>query len=150
MRDETPHFYGRRKGRRLRTNMREMLERRLPELRFRPESPAEAQFDSAPRDMFWKSDLVAVRILPPLPRRVRSRIYRCRALHQRRCQPCSSMSRNGLNNIRIWDDDVRLILGGLESGSLAGAYVLFPDPWPKRRHAARRILAPMSWTSWHG
>ena len=56
----------------------------------------------------------------------------------------------GLNNIRIWDDDVRLILGGLESGSLAGAYVLFPDPWPKRRHAARRILAPTFWMSWQG
>jgi len=47
-----------------------------------------------------------------------------------------------LSNIRIWDDDVRLILGRLGNGSLAGAYVLFPDPWPKRRHAARRILAP--------
>ena len=48
----------------------------------------------------------------------------------------------GLSNIRIWDDDVRLILGGMADASLAGAYVLFPDPWPKRRHAARRILAP--------
>ena len=36
MRDETPHFYGRRKGRRLRTTMRELLEQRLPELRFVP------------------------------------------------------------------------------------------------------------------
>ena len=48
----------------------------------------------------------------------------------------------GLSNIRIWDDDVRLILDGMAEGGLAGAYVLFPDPWPKRRHAARRILQP--------
>ena len=50
----------------------------------------------------------------------------------------------GLTNIRIWDDDVRLILQDIPDASLAGAYVLFPDPWPKYRHHARRILhAPM-------
>ena len=49
-----------------------------------------------------------------------------------------------LTNIRIWDDDVRLILQYITDASLAGAYVLFPDPWPKYRHHARRILhAPM-------
>ena len=37
---------------------------------------------------------------------------------------------------------MRLILGGMADGALAGAYVLFPDPWPKNRHAARRILQP--------
>ena len=49
---------------------------------------------------------------------------------------------DGLSNIRIWDDDVRLIFDGMGDATLAGAYVLFPDPWPKRRHAARRILQP--------
>ena len=46
-------------------------------------------------------------------------------------------------DLRIWDDDVRLILDGMADATLAGAYVLFPDPWPKRRHAARRILQPL-------
>ena len=50
------------------------------------------------------------------------------------------MDQKALNNIRIWPDDVRLILPKLETASLAGAYVMFPDPWPKRRHASRRIL----------
>ena len=52
------------------------------------------------------------------------------------------MQVESLTNIRLWDDDVRLILNGMDDAALAGAFVMFPDPWPKRRHAARRILQP--------
>ena len=45
-----------------------------------------------------------------------------------------------LNNICIWPDDVRLILDKLPIHSLSAVYVMFPDPWPKARHAGRRIL----------
>lgn len=45
-----------------------------------------------------------------------------------------------LENIRIWPDDVRLILDDLPSGCLSCVYIMFPDPWPKARHAGRRIL----------
>ena len=38
-----------------------------------------------------------------------------------------------LKNVRLWDDDVRQVLPKLPAGCLAGAYVMFPDPWPKRR-----------------
>ena len=47
-----------------------------------------------------------------------------------------------LGNIRIWPDDVRIILPAIETASLAGVFIMFPDPWPKRRHARRRILQP--------
>ena len=50
------------------------------------------------------------------------------------------MQTSSLSNIRIWDDDVRLILPALPAASLASVYIMFPDPWPKKRHAARRIL----------
>ena len=50
------------------------------------------------------------------------------------------MDERALQNIRIWPDDVRLILPSIADASLVGAYIMFPDPWPKRRHASRRIL----------
>lgn len=46
----------------------------------------------------------------------------------------------GLQNIRVLDDDVRLLLEQLAPGSIDRAFVLFPDPWPKRRHWRRRIV----------
>ena len=47
-----------------------------------------------------------------------------------------------LQNIRIWPDDVRLMLDDFPKASLTSVYVMFPDPWPKIRHANRRIFNP--------
>lgn len=45
-----------------------------------------------------------------------------------------------LNNIRIVKDDARLLLTRLPPQSVSRIFVLFPDPWPKRRHNKRRII----------
>ncbi len=45
-----------------------------------------------------------------------------------------------LKNLLIWPDDVSLLLPALPDNSLNGIYVLFPDPWPKRRHQKRRLV----------
>ena len=45
-------------------------------------------------------------------------------------------------NIRILNDDARLLLTLLPDASLGRAFVLFPDPWPKLRHHKRRIVNP--------
>lgn len=48
----------------------------------------------------------------------------------------------GLTNVRIFRDDARLLLQRLAGASIARAFVLFPDPWPKMRHHKRRIVGP--------
>lgn len=47
----------------------------------------------------------------------------------------------GLANVRLFDDDARLLIGALAPRCLARAFILFPDPWPKERHKKRRIVA---------
>ena len=48
-----------------------------------------------------------------------------------------------LTNLRLLRQDaVDLLDSGLPPASLAGVYLLFPDPWPKQRHHKRRILNP--------
>ncbi|MBL8643306.1 MAG: tRNA (guanosine(46)-N7)-methyltransferase TrmB [Rhodospirillaceae bacterium] len=49
-----------------------------------------------------------------------------------------------LKNIRIFNDDVRLLLPALPDGCLSRVFVLFPDPWPKVRHAKRRFIGPQN------
>lgn len=44
--------------------------------------------------------------------------------------------------LRVAVDDARLLLEALPDGSLERLFVLFPDPWPKKRHAKRRIVNP--------
>ena len=43
-------------------------------------------------------------------------------------------------NLRIWDDDARLLLRVLPDACLDRAFLMFPDPWPKARHAKRRFV----------
>ena len=48
---------------------------------------------------------------------------------------------NNLQNVRIYKGDARLILEKLRKNTIDRAYVLFPDPWHKKRHHKRRILS---------
>jgi tRNA (guanine-N7-)-methyltransferase len=56
---------------------------------------------------------------------------------------------NNIDNIRIFDGDGRLLLANLQDGSIARLFILYPDPWPKRRHAKRRLLDPDTITELH-
>jgi len=51
------------------------------------------------------------------------------------------VERDGLANVRVFDDDARLLLDCLAGASIGRVFMLFADPWPKKRHAKRRILA---------
>ena len=50
------------------------------------------------------------------------------------------VERAGVANIRLFTDDARLVMAALPERSLARAFVLFPDPWPKSRHHKRRFV----------
>lgn len=45
-------------------------------------------------------------------------------------------------NLRLWSDDARTLLRRLPDASLDRLFLLFPDPWPKSRHAKRRFVHP--------
>lgn len=44
--------------------------------------------------------------------------------------------------IKIHPDDVLALLNWLPAGSVARGFMLFPDPWPKKRHRERRLFSP--------
>ena len=45
-------------------------------------------------------------------------------------------------NLRLWTDDARALLRLLPDACLDRLFLLFPDPWPKARHAKRRFVHP--------
>jgi tRNA (guanine-N7-)-methyltransferase len=45
-------------------------------------------------------------------------------------------------NVRLFADDALKLLQKLPDASLSGAYLLYPDPWPKVRHHKRRFVSP--------
>jgi tRNA (guanine-N7-)-methyltransferase len=46
------------------------------------------------------------------------------------------------DNLRLWDQDARTLIRALPDGCLDRLFLLFPDPWPKSRHAKRRFVHP--------
>ena len=46
------------------------------------------------------------------------------------------------DNLLVWDDDARTLLHALPPASLDRLFLMFPDPWPKVRHAKRRFVHP--------
>lgn len=47
----------------------------------------------------------------------------------------------GIKNIKIFPEDTRFLLEKLPKNCLDKVYVLFPDPWPKKKHHKRRIIS---------
>ena len=53
------------------------------------------------------------------------------------------IEREGLTNVRlIRHDAVEVLADQFPDGSLARVHLLFPDPWPKKRHHKRRLVQP--------
>ena len=53
----------------------------------------------------------------------------------------SAIEEEQLANIRLHADDARPLLRWLPEASIGRAFILFPDPWPKKRHQKRRLVS---------
>ena len=47
-----------------------------------------------------------------------------------------------LDHVRVWEGDAVPVLQALPDACLEEVRLYFPDPWPKARHAKRRLLRP--------
>lgn len=50
--------------------------------------------------------------------------------------------RAGVDNLKVYPGDVRDMFDVLPPASVARAFLLYPDPWPKARHHRRRFVTP--------
>lgn len=134
-------FYGRRKGRPLSKTLRRLLAENLPIFRLDPQIPLVEQFAHNPGDVFLEigfgggEHLAGLAMAKPDAGFIGAEPFVNGVAKMLR-----HIDKQDLKNVRLWDDDVRQFLPNLPDGCLAGAYIMFPDPWPKRRHASRRIL----------
>lgn len=52
----------------------------------------------------------------------------------------TAVEASGLTNVRILEADARDVLDEAAPGDVDAVRLLFPDPWPKRRHHGRRLV----------
>ena len=139
-------IYGRRKGHRLRPGRRRLLAEGLPELQvLLPESGAldvAALFPG--RNRIWLEigfgggeHLVAQALANP-----EVGLIGCEPYVSGIARALSLIEDHRLENVRLFTDDARLLMQALPAACLERIFVLFPDPWPKKRHHKRRIVNP--------
>ena len=158
--EDKPHFFGRRKGRVIRKTKTTLLESILPNLRiskntaFDKETLFGTEVDEIcleigfgngehiagqacknPRTGYIGAEvfqngvanllslITGIKITADLPEKI-------------------TLEPGRVDNIRIWDDDIRLLFKNMPNQFLDKIYLLFPDPWPKKRHASRRFVNP--------
>lgn len=44
------------------------------------------------------------------------------------------------SNLKIFREDVRILLKNIPNGFFDEVFILFPDPWPKKKHFKRRLI----------
>ena len=52
----------------------------------------------------------------------------------------SSIKENNINNIKIFSDDIRLLLDQSPKIVFDSVIIICPDPWPKEKHHKRRLI----------
>jgi tRNA (guanine-N7-)-methyltransferase len=149
--DRTPipedrRFYGRRKGRPLRKGQRHLIETLLPRLAI--ERPAAGKLDPTPL-FAHKPRTIWLEIGfgggEHLAEQARANpdvgLVGCEVFLNGIATLLARVAASGLDNIRIYPEDARDLLDALPDDSLDRVFLLFPDPWPKRRHADRRFIS---------
>jgi tRNA (guanine-N7-)-methyltransferase len=142
-------IYGRRRGKPLRPARRELLQRLLPRLRLDPSAWRDRALD--PRTLFtparqrtWlEIGFGAGEHLTAMARaHPEVGFIGCEPFINGVARLLGFIDQYQLDNVRIVDGDAALLLDKLPDASIDRAFLLFPDPWPKRRHHKRRFVRP--------
>ena len=145
-------LYGRRRGHPLRPRQQRLLAETLPRLRLSAAAAADprAGFDAPVRQVWLEvgfgggEHALALREAHPEVGLIASEVFEnglCSLLS--RLVPDGGEADAPLPpNLRLWPEDARRLLALLPEGSLDRLYLMFPDPWPKARHAKRRFVHP--------
>ena len=138
-------WYGRRTGRKLRPGRQALADARLPQLRIAdaggagPVDPA-ACFDEPVEAVWMEIGFGTGEHLAEQARRhPEIGFIGCEPFVNGVAALVAKLTETDIANVRIFDDDVRLLLPRLPDGCLERLYLLFADPWPKSRHHRRRI-----------
>ena len=138
-------FFGRRSGKRLHKGQDALFRDRLPELEIKLGDGA-----LEPRSLFPGRERFVIEIGygggEHLVRQAASHpatgFIGCEVFSGGIAKLVQAIDTEGHDNIRLFTDDALKLLLKLPDASLDGAYLLYPDPWPKSRHNKRRFVSP--------
>ncbi len=152
--DDKPHFFGRRKGRRIRKAKTALLEEFLPQVTLSLQNPF--SFGIEPKKICLEigfgdgTHLAGIAALHPENGYIGAEVFQNGVANLLSLitgiKESSEIGEDirllpeRSDNIRIYGDDIRLLFPHIPDASVDEIFLLFPDPWPKKRHADRRFV----------
>ena len=139
--------YGRRRGKPLRPGRRLVLEQRWPDLAISPDAVQRNGGDARRLFGFTASAIwleigfgAGEHLAAQAGAHPDIAFIGCEPFENGIARMVAHIDDLGLANVRLMNDDAALLLQALSPASLDRAFLLFPDPWPKRRHNKRRFV----------
>jgi tRNA (guanine-N7-)-methyltransferase len=142
---DSPRLHGRRRGKKLRAHQATLLNMALPRLSLdisQPLSDPAGLFPNRPTALWLEigfgggEHLAAKADANP-----NTGYIGCEAFLNGIAKALALIESGSLSNVRLYNGDARAVIEALPQASLDGVYLLYPDPWPKRRHHGRRFLS---------
>jgi len=138
-------FFGRRKGHALRPRQAALMETLLPRLAVDLRSPAPGELA-----VLFPTPVDSVRLeigfgggehmVAQAEQHPRTGFVGVEPFVNGMAKALAAIETKKLSNIRLHFDDATSLLAWLPSASLACVDLIYPDPWPKRRHWKRRFV----------
>jgi tRNA (guanine-N7-)-methyltransferase len=138
-------FFGRRKGKKLRSGQAGHLETLLPRLRIDPLRDLARPQALFPRPV----ESLRLEIGFGGGEHLAARARAARDVGFLGCEPfvngmaklLTAIDAEGLDNVRLHAGDATAVIEALPPASVDRVDLLYPDPWPKRRHHKRRFVS---------
>jgi tRNA (guanine-N7-)-methyltransferase len=137
--------YGRRKGKRLSQRKERLVAELLPTLRPNLARPAPADISAlfaVPVPEVWLEIGFGSgeHLVWQAERHPDVGIIGCEPFLNGVAALLGAIEDRGLRTVLVHDGDARDVLTWLPEGSICRAFILFPDPWPKKRQSKRRLV----------
>ncbi|MGB3719138.1 MAG: tRNA (guanosine(46)-N7)-methyltransferase TrmB [Proteobacteria bacterium] len=148
--NKVPHddirSFGRRHGRKLSARQQGLLANVLPRLRIDLEQPppenATSLFATDAKDVWLEIGFGGgEHLIWQAEHHPNVGLIGCEPYLDGVVKVLDAVETKGLKNIRVLPDDARRLLRWLPDQSISRVFILFPDPWPKKRHWKRRLVS---------
>jgi tRNA (guanine-N7-)-methyltransferase len=139
--------YGRRKGKALSARKERLLSEFLPRLRLDLANPCPARlaalFEPSVADIWLEIGFGSgEHLLWQTERHPEIGFIGCEPFINGVATLLGVVEDRDLRTIRVHDGDAREVLAWLPDASIGRVFLLFPDPWPKKRQLKRRLVTP--------
>ena len=135
-------LYGRSRGKALRAGQERLLAEALPQFSIAPETLAGGRaFPAPPREMWLEIGFGAgEHLIEQAKANPDVGIIGCEPFLNGVVAALAGLKREQLSNVRLRRGDAQTLVEAAPDAFFSRVFILYPDPWPKRRHHKRRVV----------